>query len=657
MPFRPPFRPITLLGAFLAAATILACGGGSELGSVGSLLDVVPRGADSFVSARVEDLRGEGLDDLVDELAEMVDADRLEDWEIDFDDITSLVISEPGGRDSLTVLRGFLSIEDIKEALDDDGFRDDKFQETDIWTKRRGDVALAFLAMDVVVIGDEKSVERSIDVTRRGGQWVQDDEEFKDILDTLERAPVYTVSDDCEFRGCKKISSGIVLEARDWMGVAVFSFRDQGSASDAERDVERFMDGLLDDLYLSEDGSLIVVTGEVDEMWLTLDRKGLVFGSGGRKSRMARASPQEPRAAAVPQATFAPAFFPTSEPSPAPVFVHTPTPVVVRQARGPTPTPTSQPAALVPAAKETIVFSDLNWSTAQVQNRIAQYVVEKGYGYPTDLLPGSSSTLLDDLIKGNTHVTMEIWFPSQLKRVVESGAVVPMGDSLVGEWQSTFVIPAYVAEAHPDLKTPQDLKKPEYQKLFSTTDTRGKAKLVGCLTGWSCALINDAQIEAYGLAEHVHIVRPDSQAVMFAEIFGAYENQEPWLGYMWSTGEPALKLELVRLQEPTYTTECWNSNKACAFQGSLVLIAVHGDLVSRAPEVIAFLHKWEFTIDSYRGIFQWMDANGGSTPAEAAVQWLESNEDTWTSWVTRGAEVKIKAALAAGERAEGWPGN
>ena len=34
--------------------------------------------------------------------------------------------------------------------------------------------------------------------------------------------------------------------------------------------------------------------------------------------------------------------------------------------------------------KETIVFSDLNWTSAQVQNRVAQYIVEHGYGYPTD---------------------------------------------------------------------------------------------------------------------------------------------------------------------------------------------------------------------------------------------------------------------------------
>ena len=35
--------------------------------------------------------------------------------------------------------------------------------------------------------------------------------------------------------------------------------------------------------------------------------------------------------------------------------------------------------------KETIIFGDLNWSSALLQNRIAQFIVEHGYGYPTDV--------------------------------------------------------------------------------------------------------------------------------------------------------------------------------------------------------------------------------------------------------------------------------
>ena len=44
--------------------------------------------------------------------------------------------------------------------------------------------------------------------------------------------------------------------------------------------------------------------------------------------------------------------------------------------------------------EETIVFSDLNWTSPQVQNRIAQYIVEHGYGYPTDVIFGGDDTEL-----------------------------------------------------------------------------------------------------------------------------------------------------------------------------------------------------------------------------------------------------------------------
>ena len=41
----------------------------------------------------------------------------------------------------------------------------------------------------------------------------------------------------------------------------------------------------------------------------------------------------------------------------------------------------SEEAAAAPAASiDTIIFSDLNWASAQIQNRVAQYIVEKGYG-------------------------------------------------------------------------------------------------------------------------------------------------------------------------------------------------------------------------------------------------------------------------------------
>ena len=164
------------------------------------------------------------------------------------------------------------------------------------------------------------------------------------------------------------------------------------------------------------------------------------------------------------------------------------------------------------------------------------------------------------------------------------------------------------------------------------------------MIGWSCELVNTAQIEAYGLTDHTHVINAGSQEAMFAEVYGAYEKEEPWLGYMWGTGDPGLKLDLVRLEEPPYTKECWDADKACAFAESLVLVAVHKSLLPRAPEVIGMLQNWEFSIDLYKSIFQWMDANPGSEASQAAV-WFLKNNNIWESWVTSDAARAVNAAL------------
>ena len=307
--------------------------------------------------------------------------------------------------------------------------------------------------------------------------------------------------------------------------------------------------------------------------------------------------------------------------------------------------------------KDTIVFSDLNWTSAQVQNRIAQYIIEHGYGYPTDVVFGGTLPLFQGLRGGDTHVTMEIWLPNQSEawdEALANGEVVPIGASLGSDWQSTFVIPAYLQEEYPELDHIDDLKDPQFQELFSTDDSRGKARLVACVPGWSCELVNDAQITGYELEEYLHVIKPGSQDAMFAEVFGAYEQNEPWLGYMWGTADPALLLDLVLLEETPYSDECWFTTKACAFEDATILIAVHPALPTRAPDVMDFLRNWEFNISVYKAVAQWTDQND-ATAGEAALNWLKEEGDTWSTWVTPEAATAVQAALDSGLEAEGWP--
>ncbi len=308
--------------------------------------------------------------------------------------------------------------------------------------------------------------------------------------------------------------------------------------------------------------------------------------------------------------------------------------------------------------KETIIFGDLNWSSALLQNRIAQYIVEKGYGYPTDVKFGATLPLFQGLQNGDTHVTMEIWLPNQdeaWNKAREDGAVLSVGKSLGNDWQSAFVIPAYLQEQYPELDSVDDLTDPQYKELFATAETGDKARLVSCVIGWSCEDVNAKQIAGYGLSDHVEVVNPGDGAALNADLYGAYEREEPWLGYQWGTNDPALKLDLVRLEEPAYSDECWFTTKACAYEDATILIAVYPDLPGRAPDVLEMLRKWDFNIGIYKAVVQWQDANPDADVKQTALWWLNDNDDIWTEWVTDDAATAIKAALAAGDEADGWP--
>ena len=308
--------------------------------------------------------------------------------------------------------------------------------------------------------------------------------------------------------------------------------------------------------------------------------------------------------------------------------------------------------------EEPIVFSDLNWTSAQVQNRIAQYIVEEGYGYPTDVVFGATLPLLNGLRNGDTQVTMEIWLPNQLEawtEAVDNGEVEPLGESLGKDWQSAFVIPAYLQEQYPDLDNVEDLKDDKFKELFATSETGGKARLVSCVIGWACEEVNAEQFESYGLSDHVHIINPGDGAAANADLYGAYEKQEPWLGYQWGTNDPALLLDLVRLEEPPYSDECWASGKACAYQDATILIGINTEINDRAPDVVDMLGEWGFNIDRFKEVAAWQNDNPDAAINDAALWWLNGNTDVWSNWVTNDAADAIQEALDANETPDGWP--
>ena len=288
-------KPLLVVAAALAIALVLACGGRGETTSPGSLLRLLPQNADSFTFADLEQLRDERLNNLEQQLASLIGEGRLDDWEIDLDDASSLVLSDPNSGDALIILRGRFVVEDVEDALDDDGLRDSVHRDVTVWSERRGGVALAFVGEDVIVIGEEERVEDSVDVFIDEARSMDRDDEAEAIVDALEDALVYSVAEDCGYRACRRQGSAVRVEAGDLVAVFAFLFRNDDAAADAEGDIEDDLENLVDDPRTETDGEMVIAESPVDEDQLGLDRNGaLAYRLEGDGSTSGRGSEEEP---------------------------------------------------------------------------------------------------------------------------------------------------------------------------------------------------------------------------------------------------------------------------------------------------------------------------------------------------------------------------
>lgn len=316
------------------------------------------------------------------------------------------------------------------------------------------------------------------------------------------------------------------------------------------------------------------------------------------------------------------------------------------------------------SAKKTIVFADYGWDSIQVHNRIAAIIVEKGLGYPVNYVQGETMMLNTALIeaKGSLapSVNMESWTenwqalydeglakgkdPNSDKGFINLGANFP--NSVQG-----WYVPRYVVEGDaergiepmaPDLKSVSDLD--QHWKLFRDPEDPTKGRFHSCLPGWACAQVNEKKFEVYGIKENYNIMQPGSDAALSGSMVTAYKRGKPWLGYYWAPTWVLGKLDMLQLEEPAFDQEIWDTTKACAYPAVKCDILVHKKLPEEAPEVVAFLKKYETTLDINNKFLAYMQDNKAST--EDAAKWfLKNYEDLWTGWVSADVAKKVKAAI------------
>ena len=321
------------------------------------------------------------------------------------------------------------------------------------------------------------------------------------------------------------------------------------------------------------------------------------------------------------------------------------------------------------AQKQVIRFGDMQWQSLWVNNAIAGFIIEKGYGYPVETVEVTTPIMQVSLLRGDLDVALEIWTGNMVDwytEVTESGRLLDLGKVMDRTTQGWYV-PAYVVKCDPDrsiapmapdLKSVEDLKR--YATLFADPEEPGKGLLLNCITGWDCANVNRVKLHAYGLADLYNVQEPGSSGALDAAIAGAYQRGQPLLTYYWEPTWLMGALDMILLEEPPYTEECWAlvrqgvageipldqtpPEAGCAFEDAPVIKGVHPSLKERAPEVVAFLEKMMIPTATLNQIANYMEEN--EAEADEAALWFFANYPAlWRAWLPDDVAERVEEAL------------
>ncbi len=309
--------------------------------------------------------------------------------------------------------------------------------------------------------------------------------------------------------------------------------------------------------------------------------------------------------------------------------------------------------------KPTIIIGDTQFESLWINNAIAQYIIENGYGYPVETTVMTTPIAQTSLAQGDIDIWMEMWqqnWEDMYTEEMAAGTIENVGAIYEGGPQF-FMVPQWVADEY-NIKTVFDMK--DHWELFEDPADPGKGNFLNCIIGWQCEAINDVKIEAYGLSEYYNLIAPGSSGVMEAALASAQMKQEPVFGYYWAPTAIMGLYDWYILEEPAYDADVWAQitaakdddslrplSEACAYETVPIDIGINADLRDKAPDVVEMLEDMMVGVEALNRTAAWAKENEVQDWDEAAIWYFNEYESTWKTWVTDDAYDKIKAALAA----------
>ena len=305
-----------------------------------------------------------------------------------------------------------------------------------------------------------------------------------------------------------------------------------------------------------------------------------------------------------------------------------------------------------------VTMAEFNWASGELMANVDKIILEAGYGCNVELIVGGTSAIFASMDgKGEPMIAGEQWVNGVRDLVdaalaagrlhaVNHGPITGLGE---GWW-----IPAYTAEAHPELKTVLDIV--DHPELFPSAEDPSKGAFVGCPAGWGCQQVNISLFDAFNMADKGWVlVDPGSAAGLDGSIAKANERGEPWFGYYWSPTSIIGKYNMhpVPFGVDYAGDDNWNNCvtqpdctdvKQTAWTKSEVFTLVTDDFYKNGGAINDYLAARVFPGPVMSAMLVYM-ADEQAAGEDAAIEFLTRYGDIWTQWVSPEVAAKVKASL------------
>ena len=303
-----------------------------------------------------------------------------------------------------------------------------------------------------------------------------------------------------------------------------------------------------------------------------------------------------------------------------------------------------------------ITIANMNWASAQAIAEIDKIILTHGYNCNVELVPGDTVPTFTSMNeKGEPDVAPELWSNSlriPLDVAKEEGRLIASDVFSQGGEEGWF-IPEATLTANPELKTWEDvIARPD---LFPNPENPDRGALGGCPAGWACQIINQNLYKAYGMeAKGWDLIDPGSSAGLDALINKAVNDGDNILSYYWAPTAILGKLPMYMLEPNvdhdksewetcTGVADCANP-KVNAWGFSYVETVVTDNFAKEASVGLDYITNRSFGNATLNTLLAWM-ADNQATGEEAAIYYLQNNQDDWSGWVSKDVKKAVLAAL------------